>query len=55
MRTHLATTHDDYGRVPLCGAAMWDRYEGLTDSVDRVDCWECRAIAGLSEVDEVAP
>lgn len=44
MRTHLR--HDDpkFGRIPLCGNAMWDE---LTDDNDECDCWECLSIVGI--------
>jgi hypothetical protein len=41
---HILHVDPVYGGIPLCGRANWG---GLTQSPERVDCWECRAIAGL--------
>lgn len=48
MTIHIAHTDSKYGRIPLCGNAMWD--ELVTGSREQEsDCWECRSIAGLPE------
>ena len=54
MIDHVATDHDKYGKVPLCGQAMWDELveeaDIHTDDLDDL-CWECKSILGLSDED----
>jgi len=49
---HVSTDHDKYGKVPLCGQAMWDELVEESDihTDDLPDtCWECKSILGLSD------
>ena len=41
---HLMTDHPTYGKVPLCGQAMW---ESLTNWTEANECWECASIHGV--------
>lgn len=43
MTTHHTAYHLDQQRA-LCGRASWD---ALSLDPERVECWECRSIAGL--------
>ena len=48
MIDHITNDHKTYGRVPLCGAALWDVLisEEAARADDEYTCWECASICG---------